>query len=344
MQRNPDLSGKKFGEWTVLERDTTCKRGAGHHIRWLCQCSCGKIKSIRVFDIVHETTKSCGHNHFNDLTGKKFGLWTVIERGEDYVPEGKSRDAMCVTWRCRCECGVERNVLSRSLVSGQSTSCGQCLNNIVGKQFGRLTVIELAFTKNHTRYWRCKCSCGNYKNVQTSHLKSGAIQSCGCLQRELTAQRSTKHNGAKANKKERLYNVWCGIKERCNNPNQDHYHSYGGRGIRICEEWENDYSAFREWALSNGYDENAIGRECTIDRIDVNGNYCPENCRWVDQKIQSLNKTTTLYFDYNGKRMTLKEIAEEAVVNYKCLYSRIHTYHWTLEDAMSIPLGGKRKQ
>lgn len=146
------------------------------------------------------------------------------------------------------------------------------LVDLTGKKFGRLTVIERSESK-----WLCKCDCGNTKLVNGGHLVSGDTKSCGCLRNEQRIKHGMRNT--------RLYSVWHGMKERCYNTKHKHFKDYGGRGITICDKWKNDFNAFAQWALSHGYADNL-----TIDRIDVNGNYEPSNCRFITNAEQQKNK------------------------------------------------------
>ena len=183
-----------------------------------------------------------------------------------------------------------------------------------GKRYGRLVALKVVRT--NPVYWLCKFDCGKYTKVRSSNLQTGQVQSCGCLNDEVI----TKHNMART----RIYKVFNSMKQRCNNPNDKGYYLYGARGIKICDEWnniENGFINFYNWAITNGYDENAKFQECTIDRIDVNGNYEPNNCRWINNKEQALNKTTNRYLTYNGKTQTVLEWSKELEIDYKKIQS-----------------------
>ena len=160
------------------------------------------------------------------------------------------------------------------------------LINLVGKRFGRLTVIERYGYQGKIITWLCKCDCGNSCIVRGDHLKDLSISSCGCLTKELRITNATKHSLSGT----RLYRIYNCMKNRCYDKKHKHYKNYGGRGITICDEWLNSYISFKTWAESNGYDWEAPRGQCTLDRKDVNGDYCPENCRWSDMKTQSNNR------------------------------------------------------
>lgn len=161
------------------------------------------------------------------------------------------------------------------------------LNDLTGQRFGKLVVLRREPNNaNNKVVWRCQCDCGKQTVVIGSRLYTGKTKSCGCLIRETTIERSTKHNYYHTH----LYSTRLNMLDRCNNPKNKTYSYYGGRGIKVCSEWMNKdtgVQSFCEWALNNGYQEGL-----TIDRIDTNGDYSPDNCRWVTMAKQCLNRRT----------------------------------------------------
>jgi hypothetical protein len=189
--------------------------------------------------------------------------------------------------------------------------------DLTGKRFGRLTVIALiekASRKGKRTEYQCRCDCGNIKSITGSSLTTGNTKSCGCMKKERFHNLITKHGLSKT----RLYIIWKHIVQRCENKNVERYKDYGGRGIRICEEWRREPELFVKWAVANGYKDGL-----SIDRINVNGNYCPENCRWVALKTQSQNKRNNRLFTIEGETHCLSEWAQILGIPYETLRSRL---------------------
>lgn len=209
--------------------------------------------------------------------------------------------------------------------------------DISGQRFGRLVAISYQGSDKFRRaVWLCKCDCGKEKMVVYEGLKKGSTKSCGCLHDEVSKKRmaefATKHGGSG----ERLYWVWYHMKERCEKERAYAYSDYGGRGIKVCPEWH-DYAAFRKWALENGYDATAKSHYCTIDRIDVNGDYCPENCRWVDSEVQNNNRRDNVRYDFQGQSKTIPQWAKEYGISKKTVYTRVYR-GWSIGDALTVPV------
>lgn len=192
------------------------------------------------------------------------------------------------------------------------------IHDLTGQKFGLLTVIGLKDTETRKTYWVCQCDCGNVKEVRSDSLLCGAIKSCGCLKK-----RQDKINLVKNHKHKmsgtRIYHEWQGIKRRCYNPHEPRYDRYGGRGITVCKEWRNSFEAFYEWAMSHGYQD-----DLTLDRIDNDGNYEPDNCRWTTQKEQSRNRRTNINIRIGNSTKTLTEWCEIFQVDYSLVNARYH--------------------
>ena len=236
-----------------------------------------------------------------DLTGERFGNLLVTGRAPDtYTKSGHLK----VNWFCVCDCGRQIIVDGKSLRSGATKSCGcRKQKDITGQRFGKLTAIRIIGQDSYSRnVWECLCDCGNYTEVMVGNLTSGNTQSCGC-----------NHDGHPTHKetKTRLYRIWQNMKGRCYCDNDDAYMNYGARGISVCDEWRYDFLIFKKWAIENGYKENL-----TIERKNVNGNYCPENYCWIPKGEQSNNKRNTIRV--MGK--TLKEISKTTGFAYERLY------------------------
>ena len=212
------------------------------------------------------------------------------------------------------------------------------MSDLISRQFGRLTVMD--FEGIHTtpcgtrrKMWRCRCECGNESVVAENNLKNGTTKSCGCWKYEKLKERNTIHGGSN----DRLYRIWKNMKRRCDSPNDKRYKTYGGKGVKVCEEWSNNYQSFKEWAYANGYDDSAEFQKCTLDRVDNDGDYEPNNCRWATMKEQANNKRTNRIVVYNGCKYTLTQLAEKIGMNKTTLKERLNM-GWSVEDAVNRPI------
>ncbi len=208
--------------------------------------------------------------------------------------------------------------------------------DLTNQKFGRLTVIKRE--ENDIRncaQWLCKCDCGNTIIVSGNHLRTSHTRSCGCLQKEVCS--NIKHSQKHGMSHTRIYKIWSGIKRRTN-PNSIYktttYRNYIGRNIKMYDEWKNDFKKFYDWAMANGYQDNL-----TIDRIDVNGNYEPSNCRWTTMKIQQNNRRNNVVIEYNNEKHTVSEWNEIMKFPPKLLYNRIRR-GWNLKKALTTKKGG----
>lgn len=208
--------------------------------------------------------------------------------------------------------------------------------DLTEQKFGRLKVVkENGRTKYGNVLWLCKCECGNETSVTTSSLNSGGTKSCGCLWKERVSQsttkRNTKHGFLKYGETApRLYNIWNKMRGRCMNELNKDYEYYGGRGISICDEWQ-EYINFYYWAMNNGYDD-----DLTIDRIDNDEDYSPENCRWATRKQQSNNKSDNHLINFDGETKTIAQWARSLGVKSSLIRSRIHR-GWSEKEALTTP-------
>lgn len=186
--------------------------------------------------------------------------------------------------------------------------------DLMGNKYERLTVIGFKGIIKHKAVWICRCDCGNIVEVSSQHLRRGTTKSCGCYAKEVIRKRSLKHGAST----ERLFSIWRHMIGRCTNEKEAGYKHYGGRGIKVCSEWL-QYENFKKWALTNEYEETL-----TIDRINVNGNYEPDNCRWATMREQGWNKRDSVKIEYQGELKTLEELSEITGIPQGTLRTR----HW----------------
>lgn len=183
--------------------------------------------------------------------------------------------------------------------------------DIIGKKFGKLTVIEFSHYQSNHIYYRCQCDCGKIIYARKSDFirKLYPKTSCGCEQWGF----QKKHNSYK----DKLYKCWTAMKQRCLNPKNSYYKNYGARGISVCEEWQHNFIIFQKWAKENGYKDGL-----TLERKDVNGSYCPDNCKWIPLSKQARNTTRNHYIEINGERKILKEWSEIGGFSFASFYKK----------------------
>ena len=243
------------------------------------------------------------------------------------------------TWECLCDCGNTCIAVTAELTRGKVKSCG-CYKkyqyDLTGQRFGRLTVVSNAgyrkYPSTSASVWNCKCDCGKEKVILGDSLRSGKTVSCGCYNVENAKIKSTTHGKSKT----RLYSIFHKMKERCFNKTCNEYKYYGRRGITICEQWLSDFKNFYNWATQNGYKE-----DLTIERKDVDGNYCPENCIWIPLAKQAQNTTRTHWVTYKGEKMCMAQlcrkfnICSETIRKYEVEYN--YDYEKLVSDILQNP-------
>lgn len=206
------------------------------------------------------------------------------------------------------------------------------LIDLTAKQFGRLTVLRRGTSPaNDPRaYWVCHCDCGKIKTVSGGHLRSGASTSCGCYAKEQTSLRSKTHGMRNSPE----YGAWCGLRGRCHNKQHFAYHRYGGRGITVCKRW------LGRNGFANFYKDMGPkpSRKYTIERIDNDGDYEPENCRWATLTEQQRNRSNNRRLTYKGKTKTITEWAEELGFKISTIQSRLNLYGWSVKKALSTSI------
>ena len=329
MPKEIDMTGKRYGKLLVLEKGYKNKNG----IRmWKCRCDCGNEKYIEGRNLRNGNSKSCGCLKKPDLTGQKFGNYTVIRKVES--PDNRSR------WLCECKCGKQKIIPTCVLRSGKVKQCVKChnkeraindLEDFSGKKIDKLLVIRPIDVSNDPNYpkstaWECLCDCGNITIKTPNQLRKNMHLNCGC---------DIGHKDGRS--AERLYGIFRGMHYRCENPQNDAYKWYGAKGISVCEEWSgyDGYDNFKEWALNNGYSDNL-----SIDRIDFNGDYKPNNCRWADFSIQANNTSRNIFLTYKGKTKTMTQWAKELGLTVATIRGRLK-YSDDIDKILSTPIDTK---
>lgn len=197
--------------------------------------------------------------------------------------------------------------------------------DLTGQKFGRLTVVSLSLKDSKGTRWNCRCKCGRMTEVRMSNLKTGNVQSCGCLGRERQLLAATTHGGSYKIE----YHSWAGLRDRCENPNNKDYPRYGGRGIKVCKRW----LKFENFLDDLG---DRPSPKHSIDRVDSNGNYCKENCRWATTKEQGNNRRNNVLLFYQGETKTVTEWSETVGIKMTTIHARLRR-GWSVERALSVP-------
>jgi len=265
-----------------------------------------------------------------DRVGQRFGKLVVLsfsysdKRGQPY-------------WLCKCDCGNEKIINGSNLQQKHTTTCG-CPEekDYTGKRFGRLLITAKSSKADNCGhiYWDYLCDCGNTGVARGADLRSKDSQSCGCYGRELLIRSVTSHGKSYS----LIYSVYRSMIERCNSEASHAYSDYGKRGITVCSRWSG------EGGFENFYEDMGDPLEgYSLDRIDNNGNYCPENCRWATNKEQNRNTRSNRLITYKGKTLCVTAWAEEIGVKPPLLFSRIRL-GWSIEEMLTIPPGQKRNK
>lgn len=318
-------------------------------------CECQKIKQrerkVAESEKISKNKKAKMIENACNMVGSDYGDYKIVS-------VGRSEDKLLLGMECKI-CGDIISAQYQAIKDNAKKyrKCKKHYNPVkfdesyIGKKNNYLTVIGITRLPNKHRAFICECDCGNTTTIEPTFWEQGVIKSCGCMHNELLRESSTIHG----NSGDRLYKVWAGMKSRCLNPKNPNYRNYGGRGISICPEWVSDFEKFKEWALGTGYNYDASRGECTIDRIDVNGNYEPENCRWVTVQVQNKNKRPASEWKMRDLKKISIDGVEKPLVEWYVIYGvtaptvayRMKTYGLSFEEALKMPritLGRPRKE
>lgn len=213
----------------------------------------------------------------------------------------------------------------------------------IGKKYNYLTITGFGYNDFGKRCFKCECDCGKEKLIITTDVINGTVKSCGCMRNNILRKLSTVHGGCLYGHPERLYRIYRGMIERCHNKNSTKYNDYGGRGITVCSEWRESYDTFRTWAIENGYDENKSRKEQSIDRIDNDKGYSPDNCGWTTMKVQRANqrphrghkKNATVVL--NGVIVPKRDICAEYGISVEMFDYRVKHKGMSVIEALTTP-------
>lgn len=271
-------------------------------------------------------------NNAIDLTGHRFGRLTAIK-----LHSVVNKRSM---WECACDCGkIHIAALSR-LRYGDTNSCGCLVHkpahnavDLTGQRFGRLVAIELhSVLRGKISIWRCRCDCGSACNVRISDLRSSKTKSCGCLYSESRSEINLKHGCSRVGRQTPENKIWKRMKARCHTPSDGCYYKYGARGITVCQRWRDSFPAFLEDMGPRP------GQEYSIERVNNDGPYCPENCKWVTRETQSRNKRSNRWITFDGLTLCLTDWSVKTGINLRTLHARLSS-GWSIERALTEPSG-----
>lgn len=327
-QRGRDVTLKCSKCGREIHRIIINKKNKWSELIKSCPCEKEVKQKAKAEKVLQE--KKTMFEEMQSRVGMSFGDYEIISLID-------LEDKPKYTLKCK-ECGAIKTVLAKPFTATDYHCTKHYVSKIkydesyIGRKKNFLTVKAITKNDNGDRMFLCRCDCGKEKLVKPTFWENGTIKSCGCMRDELLKQANYKEDSVA---KQRLYHVWGSMKSRCYNPNCEEYSNYGGRGIVICHAWLN-YKTFREWAYANGYDENAERGECTIDRIDVNGNYEPSNCRWITMQEQQDNKRSSWIID--GKSQSAKKWCRQYGKTYTRVKNRIENKGMSKKEALEKPI------
>lgn len=311
--------------------------------RLIKSCPCEKVEKEKTKLEKLEKNKKEHIEELKERVGKRFGDYEITSL-DDLENSPK------YTMRC-IKCGDEKVVSANSFHQRKYFECIKHKSHYepqikydesyIGRKNNFLTVKAITRLPNKHRAFLCECDCGNTTIIEPTMWERGIVKSCGCQRKKILREINIIHGHSG----DRLYKVYNSMKQRCYNPNTNNYENYGGRGIRVCQEWLDDFVNFYEWAMNSGYDYEAEFGECTLDRINPNGNYCPENCRWVDAIIQANNKRPKdehkqrkkKTWTINGETKTRNEWCEIYGTSIEFVKYRVNHKGMSIEEALKTP-------